>query len=182
MVEPQQADARSGRGAPPAPGASLVSIRREWTARAVHRTLGEKRPVRYRPDGKPEIDGASVSASHGAGVTLAVTGKGMLGCDVQAVRDLPDDDSLLGEHAALARFVAGETGETVPVARARVWAALECLRKAGSAVVGQATFDGRPGPGWVTFTVGQSRTATFATSLATIDGEVVFAVQTEQRG
>jgi enediyne polyketide synthase len=155
---------------------SLLAARRVRTALAVSRAVGERRPVRYRPDGRPEIDGASMSASHGAGLTLAVVGDGPLGCDVQAVQAAAESNwaGLLGSYGALARLVAADAEEPYARAAARVWTVMECLRKAGSAVVGQATLDGVPGAGWVTFTVGRCRVATFATSLAGT-GDVVLA-------
>ena len=61
------------------------------------------RPVTmlHRGDGKPELpgEGMLVSASHGAGVTLAVGGTGRVGCDVEVVRDRTVEDwrGLLGD-------------------------------------------------------------------------------------
>src|SRR5258707_10998618 len=81
-----------------------VSERRQQTALAVSRALGRREVVRYRPDGKPEVGGGiSVSSSHGAGVTLAVTGTGPLGCDIQAVPRRPEREGarLLRAQAAL---------------------------------------------------------------------------------
>src|SRR5262249_25449794 len=73
--------------------------RRAATSVAAGRAFGHGVEIRYRPDGRPETDGGrSVSASHGAGVTLAVAAAGTLGCDVEAVaaRSEADWQGLLG--------------------------------------------------------------------------------------
>jgi enediyne polyketide synthase len=159
-------------------------VRRDRTALALRRALGGPATVRYRADGKPEVDGAAVSASHGAGVTLAVAGDDPLGCDIQAVPAPSDVDwpGLLGPLVELARQTAGETGEAFHRAATRVWTVVECVRKAGQAVVGQATLDRHTPDGWVSFAVGEARVATFVTTLANVDGDVVVAVLAGQRG
>jgi enediyne polyketide synthase len=158
--------------------------RRTQTALALSRALGGKQVIRYRPDGKPEVDGAAVSASHGAGVTFAIAGTGQLGCDVQQVLTGPevDWDGLLGSQVGLARIVAGEVGEDLAVAATRVWSVIECLRKAGNSITEQATLHHRTPDGWVVFARGEVRVATFVTSLSQVDGDVVFAVLAEERG
>ena len=74
--------------------------RRKQTSAAVSGMLARPVTVLHRGDGKPELpgEGLSVSASHGAGVTLAVGGTGRVGCDVEVVRERTVDDwqALLG--------------------------------------------------------------------------------------
>ncbi|GAA1084445.1 type I polyketide synthase [Nocardiopsis metallicus] len=61
----------------PASGAGGgIEERRARTELAVGRALNRPVRVRYRPDGRPEVEGAVISASHGAGVTLALAGGG----------------------------------------------------------------------------------------------------------
>src|SRR5262249_51365263 len=89
---------------PPAGGAQ----RPAGAAVAAGRTFGHGIEVRYRPDGRPETDGdRTISASHGAGVTLAVAATGTLGCDVERVtaRSEADWTGLLARHLPLAALV-----------------------------------------------------------------------------
>ncbi|RFU39341.1 hypothetical protein DZF91_22915 [Actinomadura logoneensis] len=59
-----------------------------------------------------------------------------------------------------------------------MWAAAECLRKAGLPDDAPLTAAGRPRPGWAVLASGGSRVATFATTLRDGPGPVVFAVLT----
>ena len=158
--------------------------RREQTEAAVGRMLESPVIVSHRGDGKPEVavDGIGVSASHGAGVTLAVTGPGRVGCDVEAVRDRTVEDwrALLGaEQFALAELIQREFGEGLSVAATRVWGAVECLRKTGRALAGPVTL-ARPGPaGWVLLHSGQAKIAAFCTRLRDEPDPVVFTILTE---
>ncbi|HEX3733263.1 MAG TPA: type I polyketide synthase [Mycobacteriales bacterium] len=163
------------------------SSRREQTALALSRALGRRVSPRYRPDGRPEVDGVQVSSSHGAGLTLGVTGTGVVGCDVQPVSrpDEADWAGLLGDRRGLAELVAEETGEHPDLASTRVWSMLECVRKSGRSVLGQGTLERGSDDGWVVFALGELRVATFAASLrgaGEADGPVVFAVLAERRG
>lgn len=166
----------------PDPAHGDPADRREWTALAVGRALGGPVAVRYRPDGRPETDGALISASHGAGVTLAVAGGHRLGCDVQAVeeRDERDWAGLLGTAQLPVRdLVAAEAGESAAAAGTRVWSALECLRKAGA--TSQAlTLDRVHEDGWVVLSAGDARVATWVTTLKDLAEPVVFAVLSGQ--
>ncbi|MFI6574915.1 type I polyketide synthase [Nocardiopsis sp. NPDC050513] len=152
--------------------------RGDRTELAVGRALNRPVRVRRRPDGRPEVEGAAVSASHGAGVTLAVVGQERLACDVETVLDRSDRewDGLLGRDAASVRhLVAQEADESVHVAATRVWGALECLRKAGG--TGNAlTLDRVLEHGWVVLAAGGLRIATWATTLNGDPAPVVFAV------
>ena len=152
--------------------------RRAQTELAASRALGRVAGVRHRPDGKPEVDGASISASHGAGVTLVVTGDGRIGCDVEtaAARSEEDWAGLLGAAPLAVRdLLAAETGDSADVAGTRVWSALECLRKAGE--TSQAlTLERVDADGWVLLSAGDTRIATWVTTLNDRDEPVVFAV------
>src|SRR5439155_13169176 len=48
--------------------------RRAQTELAASRALNRPAGLRYRPDGKPEVDGVTVSSTHGAGLTVVVAG------------------------------------------------------------------------------------------------------------
>lgn len=169
---------------PAGPTEQAPADRRVRTERAAGRALGRPVVLRHRPDGRPELDGCAVSAAHGAGVTLCVTGSGELGCDVEPVADRSVDQwrGLLGGHLALAELLAGELGEATDVTATRVWTAIECLQKTGR---------GQPAPlsvstddvpaGWAVFVSGDLRIATVATTLRDYPGTVVFAVLVQGR-
>jgi enediyne polyketide synthase len=157
--------------------------RRGQTSLAVSRMLDRPAVVRYRADGKPEVgDGIGVSASHGAGVTLAVLGPERVGCDVEPVRERSTADwrALLGdEQFALAELIQRERSEAFSTAATRVWGTVECLRKTGRAIAGPVTL-ARSGPGeWVLLNSGQARIATFPTRLRDEPDPVVFTILAE---
>ncbi|SFP09110.1 enediyne polyketide synthase [Amycolatopsis arida] len=155
-----------------------TSERRKQTELAVSRA--ENRPVRlrYRPDGKPEADGVEVSASHGAGLTMAVVGDRPLTCDLESAVDRGPQDwaSLLGpELLAVRDLVAVEADEAMAVASTRVWSAMECVRKTGS-MTQALTVDTVRADGWVLLSAGEVRVATWATTVEDRAEPVVFAV------
>ncbi|GAA0379032.1 polyketide synthase [Acrocarpospora corrugata] len=157
--------------------------RRAATALAVGRASGGPVEIRYRPDGRPEIDGGTVSAAHGAGLTLAVRADGQLGCDLEPVAERSAETwaGLLGGHAALAGLVAEETGDSADTAGTRVWSALECLQKAGLTTAAPLTLARAGRDPWVVFASGSLRIATLATSLRGHGEPVVLAVLAEGR-
>ncbi|HEV2781532.1 MAG TPA: type I polyketide synthase [Actinophytocola sp.] len=155
------------------------SDRRTQTELAASRALGRTAQVRHRPDGKPELDGGgAVTASHGPGVTLVVTGEGRLGCDVETVSDREQQawtDLLGGDQIPVRDLLVAEAGDTEAVAGTRIWSALECLRKTGSTV--QAlTVDRVESEGWVVLSAGDAKIATWVTTLNNLPDPVVFAV------
>jgi len=170
---------------PHGPGdARGVEERRAVTAVAAGRAFGRPVEVRYRPDGRPEVDGEHcVSASHGAGLTLCVVSTGTVGCDVEAVtvRSQQDWDGLLGANAPLAELVAQETGDGRDAAGTRVWAAVECLQKVGVAPGAPLTLTPTTKDAWTVFASGTFRIATLVTTLRGAQEPVVFAVLTEGR-
>ena len=156
--------------------------RREQTDVAAGRALGGPVSVGHRPDGKPELeDHTAVSASHGAGLTMVVTGGEPLGCDLEPVapRTEEDWDGLLGENLTTVRdLVAEETGEDMDTASTRVWCALECLRKTGDPTR-NLTLDRVEEGGWVVLSAGDAPVATWVTTVTGIDEPIALAVLSE---
>ncbi|MFC3980127.1 type I polyketide synthase [Streptosporangium jomthongense] len=158
--------------------------RRAMTTVAAGRALGRPVEVRHRPDGRPEVDGGrTVSASHGAGLTLCVVAVGTTGCDVEAVRERTVEDwrGLLGPHFGLAELVAMELGGSLDAAATRVWAAAECLRKAGLPPGAPLTWTSERRDAWTVLASGGLRVATLVTTLRDAVEPVVFAILTEGR-
>ncbi|MFC4146090.1 SDR family NAD(P)-dependent oxidoreductase [Micromonospora mangrovi] len=177
-TEPDGAPLRAARSGDP----DQVARRRAATALAAGRALGGPVTVRYRPDGRPEIDGGrSLSAAHGAGLTLVVAGTGTLACDVEVAEPRPAGTwpGLLGEHTDLAKLVASATGEDDDVAGTRVWTARECLQKSGASAHAPLVLQPSTRPGWAVFAAGGVRVATFVTHLRDLTDPVVFAVLTD---
>lgn len=167
----------------PVNGAQGVEERRRQTEAAVGRML-ERPALSHRADGKPDLSSgrAGISASHGAGVTLAVVGPARVGCDTEAVTDRSADDwrDLLGaEQFALAELVQRERDEPLSVAATRVWGAVECLRKIGRAVPGPITLARSHPDGWVSLDSGNATAATFATRLMDQRDLTVFTILAE---
>jgi enediyne polyketide synthase len=139
-----------------------------------------RRPVRLerRADGRPEVADLGVSAAHVDGMTLAVAADGTVTCDVEAAvargeavwRDLLGADRL-----ALAGRIAGELHEELDTAAARVWAAAECVRKAGLSNREPLALATDSPDGWTLLRAGRSSVATYATCLDGVDPPVTFA-------
>jgi enediyne polyketide synthase len=166
-------------------GPATAVIRRHRTALALSQALGQRAEVTYRPDGKPLLDGAFVSSSHGGGVTFAVASQRRpVGCDVELAIPRPEHEwaALLGKDGgALARLVASSRGEDFSVAATRVWGAIESLRKTGHASV---TLVESSWPGqdrWALLRAGNAKIASFATTLRETAGTVVFSILAEER-
>lgn len=161
---------------------STVSQRRAQTRLAIGRVVEPERPLWHRPDGKPEIDGAAVSAAHGAQLTFAVVGAGTLTCDVEtaAHRTQEDWSGLLGKDLlAVGDLLTVEAGESPTVAYTRVWTALECVRKAGG-LTQVLTVERVDADGWTVLSSGRARIATWVTTITGRPEPVVFAVLHEQ--
>jgi enediyne polyketide synthase len=169
VVEPDGPQRARGRAA-----------QRAQTAAAVSRLLGRPVTVRYRRDGKPEVDAdVGVSVSHAAGLTLAVAMPGQVGCDAEVVEGRTAEEwrLMLGaEQFALAELVARERGEELPVSATRVWGAMECLRKVGRALPGPVTLGGSRPDGWVLLRGGDAQIATFVTHIRDEQAPLVFAI------
>ncbi len=171
----------------PATPSQGIAARRKQTSAVVAGMLARPVTVLHRGDGKPELagEGMSISASHGAGVTLAVGGTGRVGCDVEIVTERTAEDwrALLGTGMfQLAELVQRERGEEFPVAATRVWSAVESLRKVGRVLPGPVILSGAGGDGWVLLESGHSKIATFSTRLRDQPNPVIFAILTEGDG
>jgi enediyne polyketide synthase len=115
-------------------------------------------------------------------MTLLVTGRERLGCDIATVLDRSPTEQagLLGEHVGLRDRLIAETGEPATVATARVLGALASLRTTGAASPALTTLAptmDRGGPdGWVLLRTGDGVVATWVTTINDRPDPVVFAV------
>ncbi|MBU8900206.1 SDR family NAD(P)-dependent oxidoreductase [Corallococcus sp. M34] len=154
-------------------------VRPGRTDRVLRSVMGATGAVFRRPDGKPvPTSGVGASASHAGPLTMAVTGPGSVGCDMEPVeaRTAPVWRELLGpERSALAERVAREHGEDLASAATRVWTAIECLKKAGLPAATRLAVTGAEPDGWILFGAGARRVATLRTHLREHSGPLVLA-------
>lgn len=156
--------------------------RRSRSDRAIQRALGIKASIKRRPDGKPQVMGKAapaVSAAHAGHLTIAAAARGASGCDIEPVVSRPALvwRELLGQSRfALAALVAKETGEDSDAAATRVWAASECLIKAGAMATAPLLMESHSADGWVIFAAGELITATYLASVQACEDRQVFGV------
>jgi enediyne polyketide synthase len=138
--------------------------------RAMQAAAGAREPIHRRPDGKPKTArGVAVSASHAGALAVAVSGGTEVGCDIEPIvaRTTADWNGLLGARADLARAIADERHELLDVAATRVWAALECLKKAGASVTTPIVLRRAEPDAWVLLEAGST---SVATGVVTVQG------------
>jgi enediyne polyketide synthase len=160
----------------------VTAERRLRSDQAIQRALGKTISIHRRPDRKPTVaNGTDVSAAHHGDLTLAVTGPGPLGCDVEGVVARPDSvwRRLLGsDRFSLAEVIVREVGEEKAAAATRVWAASECLKKAAAMLDAPLALASWTTDGWVLLSSGPLVTATFAGMIRSTQEKVVLAVLT----
>jgi enediyne polyketide synthase len=140
----------------------------------------EGSPRHHRPDGAPDL--AGLSRSRSGGLTLAVTGVGRIGCDLQEVAERSEEVwlGLLGiERARLAALIARERGERYGDAATRVWAAGESLVKAGVPHGAPLTLEGGGEDGWLLLRSGDLRIGTLLAPVRELAGSAALAVLAE---
>lgn len=154
--------------------------RRLRTRMAVQRLLGLDASVVRTADGKPETGAIRISASHLRTTTLAVAADSAIGCDIEPIRDRPQDlwRSMLTSSFTLAEQVASDNEEGLDEAAARVWSARESLKKAGQSPEAPLTLSPVSHGEWVTLRSGSFVVATLRTQFANTDGKVILAVAT----
>jgi enediyne polyketide synthase len=111
-----------------------------------------------------------------------VAGSESVGCDIEAVISRDDTlwQGLLGtDRLSLARVIARESGEEKAAAATRVWAASECLKKAGTMVDAPLVLDSTTADGWVLLSSGPLVTATLVATLRGSQERIVLAVLTK---
>ncbi len=148
----------------------------------ISEAAGTAGPVRRRADGKPEIDGAEVSAAHVNGYTLAVAGSAPLACDVEAVEARGEElwrDLLGAARFELAGRVCLEAHEELDASAARIWAAAECARKVGRSSRDPLALEGSFSDGWTLLRAGRSPVATYVVRVADDEAPLAFAFLVE---
>ena len=112
-----------------------------------------------------------------------VTSAQLTTCDVEPVstRARPAWQDLLG-HAgfSLARLLSGDLDEVPDITATRVWAARECLTKAGARADAVLTLLGKAEKDWTLFETSEFVVATLTTRVLGFEEAVVFGVLTRK--
>lgn len=157
-----------------------ASDRQQRAEHLVQRIVGRLSTIYHRPDGKPILsDGPSISLAHSEPLTLAVVGEGTIACDLESARqhDRETWQSLLGlERTALLQQLIQMTGEDFSIAATRLWAAGECLIKAGLPVETSLRYATHLPDGWVLLVADTLMIATLATRLQDQETPLVLAI------
>jgi enediyne polyketide synthase len=147
----------------------------------VHEIFGPAAKFLHRPDGRPEIAGATspysrVSVSHSEETTLLFAADRAAGCDLEKIvcRDPEAWERLLeAEGFALAKALAGASKTLLDDAATQVWSLKESLRKAGSSFSQPMCLSSWSPDGWASFSAGGFKATTFRTEIE--EGKSAFA-------
>ncbi len=149
---------------------------------AMSLAFGRAIAVHRDPNGKPSLPSEpaqSVSSSHAGTLTFAIGGCGPIGCDVAGViarTELQWRDLLGPRRFGLAERMASESAGELGPAATRVWAAHECLRKAGWAGDQPLVLVETGADGWTVLASGPLRVATYLASIQDATEPTVMAV------
>ena len=164
---------------------STPSLDRGGRHDAMVRSFGfNSEDVYRRADGKPEIKtgGSSITFSHLPEISMAVLCTGLVGCDLVSVQEREPAlwRQMLGQvRYSVAGFLSRSEGDSEDTASSRVWAAMECLKKAGASSGETLLFENRRDD-WITFTAGPFSVATLAVNIQGVPGAVVVGVLTRR--
>jgi enediyne polyketide synthase len=165
----------------------LVALERDGRAprrlrsdRALRRAAGGNAALRHRGDGRPWFDpDLEVSAAHAGELTMVVAQAGPVSCDIQEARSPAGAEwtDLVGPAGAtLAAVIAERAAEPFSVAATRVWAARECLKKAGRPSSAVITLRSSEGDGWACLSTPGATIATCVAPVAGVPDPLVLAV------
>jgi enediyne polyketide synthase len=124
-------------------------------------------------------DGPVIISSDAAGIAIAVAGERPVSGAVELAGPRQEEElaALVGsEGLALARRLASARGESLPVAVARVYGAMESARRSGQAPATVTEAAGTWPDQWVVLRSGGATIASFATTLQSVLHPVVFTI------
>ncbi|HEX6043402.1 MAG TPA: type I polyketide synthase [Pyrinomonadaceae bacterium] len=177
---------RRSAGMLPAADMAVVLVQREQidgserSDLAFRALLGGDALVLRRSDGKPEVaDGREISAAHNENLTLAVAASTSIACDIEEAIYRPPCvwRALIGDDGiALVQLMQRKVDENGDLSATRVWAARECLKKAGAMVNSPLVFVSKSTDGWVVLSSGLFTIATYKAQFRDRDGKFVIAL------
>ena len=158
------------------------------SAAALAQILGPDAAVSHRADGKPEVHGANghhVSIAHAGSLTLAIFGARRLACDIEPVKAWPSSEwakLLSPEQRESAEAIVRACGGDFDAAATRIWAAAECLKKAGipAAPSWPLTLGAHENSGWLMLTSPSVEIATWIGHVQPSAQPVAIAVLAER--
>ena len=157
-----------------------VADRRTVSDLAIQQTLGTPAVVHRRPDGRPEACcDQEVSVAHAGDLTMAVAGPGLIACDAEPVVARPEQmwrDLLGSQLDALLELTIRESDEDRDIVATRVWAAAECLKKAGAGSDVPVVFRSKTADHWVLFAAGPMTIATWVAPVGDPEQKLALAV------
>ena len=158
-----------------------VALERQMNSDSLmQQAAGRPTSIWRRPDGKPVTNGDEcVSASHSHDLTLAVAGRAGAACDLEMVAPRSDAewrDLLGGERFKLAGQISRQRSEGMDTAATRLWAAVECLKKAGVPTGAPLTLESCTTDGWVLFRSGTLALATYVAAVEDANSVLIAAI------
>ncbi len=154
-------------------------------ANLVQEMFGPAAQLTHRPDGKPMVTGSGsprpcTSFSHCKDITLLFSADGIAsaGCDLEAIANRSPEswESLLGPREfSLAQAVAEACKSSLDEAATQVWSLQESLRKAGYGLDQPLGLKSCSPDGWVIFSAGSLKAATFHTCHKDSSAPLAFA-------
>ncbi|MFH7029534.1 MAG: SDR family NAD(P)-dependent oxidoreductase [Heteroscytonema crispum UTEX LB 1556] len=149
-------------------------------ARAIQKIFRSTSLVSQRLDGKPETtENIKISVAHADDLTLVIAGSAPIGCDVEPVvaRSANVWCDLLGRgNFGLANAIAQEKKETLDITATRIWATVECLKKAGAIMDAPLVLVDVSDNSMVWLASGEKTIATIVVSVREVKQPLVFAM------
>ncbi|MBK8269990.1 MAG: SDR family NAD(P)-dependent oxidoreductase [Planctomycetes bacterium] len=146
-----------------------ISDRAGRSEHAINMASGTLQTVTRRFDGKPETPGSRhIAAAHAGPLTFAIASDRRSGCDIEPIAKREDSawQALIGSDGlSLLGLITGEKCECRDAAATRIWAAMECIKKAGLPAGGPLVLDSTTPDGWVLLRSGRARIATYVAQL-----------------
>lgn len=149
------------------------------TQSVVQELRGASVKLQHRSDGKPEISSdQNISVAHRGELTLVVTARGAIGCDIEHVSARVPESlrDLLNTRFPLAERIAAAATETLDASATRVWSAIECLRKAGAPAEAPLVLETVSEDRWVLLRSGKGVIASCLAEVRGVDAPVIISV------
>jgi enediyne polyketide synthase len=158
----------------------ITAQRRTRTEKAFKQGLGIETEIVWRSDGKPEApeSGLNISAAHAGNLTLAVSGKRSIACDLEAVLKREEEiwRDLLGIHQEWIEDIKKAMNEDNNQAATRIWTARECLKKVGALLETPLTLKYQDTEGWLVLGAGEKTIVSTVVSLKTSEAPLAIAI------
>ena len=147
---------------------------------AIRNSIGMSVDVCYSSVGKPEVKGYQVSVAHCNNLSLAVSAKKTVSCDIEPVTQRNNDFWLaaLGVQGInlAEQFMQQSETEHHDAAMTRIWTIYECLKKAGFPLETPLLLQSFAKDGWLVLDAGKYSIASVIINFHGIKEEIAIAV------